>query len=96
MGKRLAGRSYPLTRLGNELSAVINRVRQAFGPISMRHIAERWEIRQAEQVVNGVARRLQGGECDWTEWDQALRDYEQAWMNLLDEARGAQAKRHAA
>lgn len=96
MGKRLADRSYPLARLGNELSAVINRVRQAFGPISMRQVAERFEVQEAEQAVNGAARQLQSGECDWSAWTQVLQDYEDVWMVLLDELRGARTKRHAA
>ena len=59
-------------------------------------LAERFEVQEAEQAVNGAARQLQSGECDWSAWTQVLQDYEDVWMVLLDELRGARTKRHAA
>ena len=87
---------YPLSRLGDELSAVINRVRQAFGPIPMWEAAARPQVVQAERAVNLVAGQLQRGESDMAAWHRALCRYERTWMSLLDELRGAAAKRHAA
>ena len=49
-------RSHSASRLGSELSAVINRVRSAFGSISMRVPAARPEIQNAEKVVDQTRR----------------------------------------
>ena len=88
--------NYPIARLGGELSAVINRVRHAFGPISMREPASCSEIRQAEKAVDQIARRLLRGESDLTAWYLALRKYEETWMLQLDLLRSGKTKRCAA
>ena len=88
--------SYSLSRLGNELSVVINRIRHAFGPVSMQELARRPQIRQAEQAVNVEAWRYQRGQSNQIQWQQALDDYENAWMRLLDEVRGKGEGRYAA
>ena len=87
---------YPIARLGGELSAVINRVRRAFGPIPMREPATRPEIKQAERMVDQAARQLLRGEVDLSAWYRALRRYEDTWMLQLEELRSAEAERHAA
>ena len=88
--RRRSPRSQSTSRLGSELSAVINRVRSAFGPISMRDPATRPQIKQAEQVVDQTARQLLRGEADLSTWYRALRQYEDIWMLELESARGAQ------
>jgi hypothetical protein len=87
---------YPLARLGGELSAVINRVRRAFGPIPMRESASRREVKQAESTVDQTARLFLRGEADLTAWYRALRQYEDAWLAQLDQVRVKNAGRCAA
>ena len=99
MEKRSAerpARVYSPAQLGQELSAVINRVRQAFGPIPMGEAASRPQVPRAEQALERVAGRLLCGEVDRSAWQQALRQYECMWMTLLDELRDPTATRHAA
>ncbi len=91
-----AGRTYPLSRLGSELSAVINRVRRRFGPIPMADMACRPEILRAEHTVARVARQVARGECGLGEWRGALAEYEEVWMELLPGARRAEKNWHAA
>ena len=88
--------SNSVSRLGSELSAVINRVRSAFGSISMRGSATRPEIQRAEKVVDQTARQLLRGEADLSTWYRVLRQYENSWMVELDALRSTQAKRCAA
>ena len=83
-------------RLGGELSAVINRVRSAFGPIPMRGSAARPQVQRAEQVVDQTARQLLRGEADISAWYRVLRQYEDAWMLELERLRSARAERYAA
>ncbi|MDE2703986.1 MAG: hypothetical protein OXI35_02895 [Gemmatimonadota bacterium] len=85
-----------ISRLGGELSAVINRVRSAFGPIPMLGSAARPRVQRAEQVVDQTARQLLRGETDLSAWYRVLRQYEDAWMLELERARGARAERCAA
>lgn len=85
-----------ISHLGGELSAVINRVRSAFGPIPMRSSAARPRVQRAEQVVDRTARQLLRGEADLSAWYRVLRQYEDAWMIELERARGASAERCAA
>ena len=80
-----------LTRLGDELSAVINRVRRAFGASSMAELASRPEILQAEQQVALVARQLARGEQAAERWTQVLAEYEGCWMSLLGAGRANRA-----
>lgn len=87
---------YPIARLGGELSAVINRVRRAFGPLSMRESALHPEIRKAEQLVDQAARRCLRGEAEPTAWYRALRQYEECWMLQLDQLRRLTSERCAA
>lgn len=94
--QRISPRSRSAARLGSELSAVINRVRSAFGPISMRGPAAGPEIKRAEQIVDQTARQLLRGEADLNAWYRVLRQYEQTWMVELESARGVQAERCAA
>ena len=94
--QRISPRSPSVSRLGSELSAVINRVRSAFGPISMRDPAACSEIKQAEQVVNQTARQLLRGEADLSTWYRVLRQHEHTWMLELERARDTQAERCAA
>ena len=93
-------RAFPMSpsvsRLGGELSAVINRVRSAFGPIPMRSSAARPRVQRAEQVVDQTARQFLRGEADLGTWYRALRQYEDAWMLELERVRGARAERCAA
>ena len=99
MEKRSAerpARVYSPAQLGQELSAVINRVRQAFGPIPMWGAASRPQVGRAEQALERVAGQLLCGEVDSSAWQQALREYERMWMALLDELRDPTATRHAA
>jgi hypothetical protein len=94
---RLArARVYSPSRLGEELSAVINRVRRAFGPIPMWGAASKPQVGRAEQALERVAGQLLCGEVDGTTWHQALLEYECMWMALLDQLRGAESTRHAA
>ena len=87
---------YPIARMGSELSAVINRVRRAFGPLSMRESASHPEIRNAEQLVDRTARRCLRGEDDLVAWYRALRQYEECWMLQLDQRRRPAGARCAA
>jgi len=93
-------RAFPMSpsvsRLGGELSAVINRVRSAFGPISMHGSAARPQVQRAEQVVDQTARQLLRGEADLSAWYRVLRQYEDAWMLELERVRGARSARCAA
>ena len=75
--QRISLRSPSVSRLGSELSAVINRVHSAFGSISMSGPAACAEIKQAEQVVDQTARHLLRGEADLSTWYRILRQYEQ-------------------
>ena len=77
-----------LTHLANELSQSINRVRQAYGSTPMSTVAERLEIKQAEEYIERSADRLLKGELDRLSWHQALGQYEQTWLMLLDEILG--------
>lgn len=93
-------RAFPMSpsvsRLGGELSAVINRVRSAFGPIPMHGSAARPQVQRAEQVVDQTARQLLRGEADLSAWYRVLRQYEDAWMLELERVRGTRAERCAA
>ena len=91
---RLSPRDQKLYRLANQVSAVINRVRRAYGSTSMSTFSARAEVQQAEQQINQMACRLLGGKSTMTDWYQTLKDYEALWMGLLDE--NLQAERHAA
>ena len=79
------------TRLGAELSAVINRVRRAFGPVSMADFAGRPEILQAERQVALVAWQVAQGLQQPEAWGQALAQYEACWMQLLGASRASRA-----
>jgi len=85
-----------VSRLGSEVSAVINRVRRSFGPIPMRGSAALPQVRKAEQVVDHTARQLLRGDADLSTWYRALRQYEDCWMLQLEQLRGEHKKRHAA
>ena len=85
-----------ISRLGGELSAVINRVRSAFGPIPMRGSAAHPRVQRAEKVVDQTARQLLRGEADLSAWYRVLRQYEDAWMLELERMRGARTERCAA
>ena len=89
-------RANSLVQLADDVSAVINRVRRAFGTIPMGPVASRPEIAQAEEAVNQAALHLRGGQTDWSGWRQALYEYEALWMALLDEVRQNRDKRCAA
>ncbi len=94
--QRISPRSPSVSRLGSELSAVLNRVRSAFGSIPMSGPAACPEIKQAEQVVDQTARQLLRGEANLSTWYRVLRQYEHTWMLELESARGRQAERCAA
>ena len=85
-----------VSRLGGELSAVINRVRSAFGPIPMRGSAACPQVQRVEKVVDQTARQLLRGEADLSAWYRVLRQYEDAWMLELERVRGARTERCAA
>lgn len=91
-----ASRANPLSRLSSQLSAVINRVRRAFGPVSMADMAHRPEIVRAERRVARVAWQVAQGERDLGAWRRALEEYEAVWMELLADGCRAGEKRHAA
>lgn len=80
-----------LAGLGAELSAVINRIRRAFGPVSMADFAGRPEILQAERQVNLAAYQVARGERQPEVWRQALAHYEACWMQLLGASRASRA-----
>ncbi len=94
--QRVSPTSPSVSRLGGELSAVINRVRSAFGPIPMRGSAARPRVQRAEKVVDQTARQLLRGEADLSAWYRVLRQYEDAWMLELERVRSARAERCAA
>ena len=75
--QRIFLRSPSVSRLGSELSPVINRVRSAFGSVSMSGPAACPEIKQAEQVVDQTACQMLRGEADLSTWYRILRQYEQ-------------------
>jgi hypothetical protein len=93
---RPGGGGISIASLGGDLSAVINRVRQAFGPLSMRDSASLPEIQQAAGLVDRTARLLLRDEADLTAWRRALCSYEKAWMLRLDQLRRRVAERCAA
>lgn len=76
---------YTLSRLCEEVSEVINRVRAAFDLNPMWDAADRMEVREAEHGVDLEARRLQRGEGDPAAWRRALNTYEAVWMAALKE-----------
>lgn len=80
-----------LARLGAELSAVINRVRRAFGPVSMADLAGRPEILQAERQVTLVAWQVVRGQQAPEAWQQVLAQYEACWMQLLGAGQASRA-----
>ena len=90
--RHLSSKSQSAARLGSELSAVINRIRSAFGPISMRGPADQPKIKRAEQAVDQTARQLLRGEADLRTWYRVLRQYEDTWMVELAALRGARAR----
>ena len=95
--QRVSSPMFPsVSRLGGELSAVINRVRSAFGPIPMRGSATRPQVQRAEKVVDQTARQLLRGEADLSAWYRVLRQYEDAWMLELERVRSARTERCAA
>ena len=51
----------------------------------MGPLANRLEIKQAEAHIERSASRLLNGELDRLGWHQALCQYEQTWLMLLDE-----------
>ena len=93
MGKARRDRvgSCSLTCLGAELSAVINRVRRAFGPVPMAEFAGRPEIIQAERQVALVAWQVVRGQQPHEVWQQVLAQYEACWMQLLGAGRANRA-----
>lgn len=91
-----ASRANPLLRLSSQLSAVINRVRRAFGPISMADMARRPEVIQAEARISAMAWQVAQGERDLGAWRRALEEYEGVWMELLANGCRAGENRHAA
>jgi hypothetical protein len=80
-----------LSYLGAELSGVINRVRRAFGPVSMADFAGRPEVLQAARQVNLVAWHVAQGERQPEVWQQALAPCESCWMQLLGASRASRA-----
>jgi len=94
--QRTFSTSPSISHLGGELSAVINRVRSAFGPIPMCSSAARPQVQRAEKVVDQTARQLLRGEADLSAWYRVLRQYEDAWMLELKRLRDARAERCAA
>jgi hypothetical protein len=70
---------------------VINRVRRAFGPVSMAQFAGRPEIIQAERQVNLIAWQVVRGERLPEVWRQILAQYEACWMQLLGAGRATRA-----
>lgn len=84
-------RASSLACLGAELSVVINRVRRAFGPVSMADFSGRPEIIQAERQVNLIAWQVARGERLPEVWQQALAHYEACWMQLLGASRASRA-----
>ena len=83
-----------MRQLGNELSCIINRVRRAYGPLSMAEVARSTQMKRAEELVSRAARDLQRGLGDSRQWHEVLCKYEAVWMDLLDQIR--QSERHAA
>lgn len=83
-----------IRQLSNELSCVINRVRRAYGPLSMAEVARSTQMKRAEDQVNRAAWDLQRGLGDSRRWHEVLCEYEAVWMDLLDQIR--QSERHAA
>ena len=83
-----------LAQLGSELSCVINRVRRAYGALSMAEVAQCRQMKRAEDRVNRAAWDLQRGLSDSRQWHEVLCQYEAVWMDLLDQVR--QSERHAA
>ena len=81
-------------QLGNELSCVINRVRRAYGTLSMAEVARCTQMKRAEDQVNRAAWDLQRGLSDSRQWHEVLCRYEAVWMDLLGQIR--QSERHAA
>ena len=90
--RHFSSKSQSAARLGSEPSAVINRVRSAFGPISMRGPADQPKIKRAEQAVDQTARQLLRGEADLRTWYRVLHQYEDTWMVELAALRGARAR----
>lgn len=88
--------SYTLSRLCEEVSEVINRVRVAFDLVPMWEVSERPEIEEAERTVDTEARRLQQGEGDPGAWRRALSVYESVWMAALGELRSVEQARKCA
>lgn len=80
-----------LAGLAAELSAVINRVRRAFGPVPMADLAGRPEILQAEHQVALVAWQVVRGQQAPEAWRQVLAQYEACWMALLGAGHASRA-----
>ena len=89
-------RARSVADLGSELSAVINRVRNAFGSMPMRRFATLTAVQEAEQAVDRTARQFLRGEAGLSAWYRVLRQYEETWMLELERVRSVQAERCAA
>lgn len=84
-----------ISRFSLDVCAVINRVRSAYGPRSMREAAAHVSIQRAESEIDRTLRQLLQAEADLSAWLRMLRQYETCWMELLAakrcESRGRQA-----
>ena len=78
-------KSRSLSRFCNDVSAVLNRVRIAFGSLSMKAVANRPEVKAAEVTIERAARLVRGGEEGLDVWQGALIVYEATWMAVLRE-----------
>ncbi len=94
--RQISLRTRSVADLGSELSAVINRVRNGFGSISMRRCATLPAVQEAEQAVDRTARQFLRGEVSLSTWYRVLRQYEETWMLELERARSVRAERCAA
>lgn len=87
---------YPLSRICEEVSEVINRVRAAFDLVPIWEVSDRPEIEEAERAVDTEARRLQQGSGDPGAWRRALSAYESVWLTALGELQSVEQARKCA
>jgi hypothetical protein len=93
-GHKISATGLSLPELGTELSFVINRVRRAYGPVSMASVSDSSQVQQAERAINQTAQGVRAGYNGQCDWQKVLREYEAVWMDLLVQIR--QSERCAA
>ena len=85
--QRATSRSRFIPQFRREVCEVINRIRAAYGPIPMKTVADRPEVKAAEATIEQAARLVYSGLENVEVWRGALVVYELTWMSALKKLR---------